>query len=148
MSLPEFNKDGDLPQGVYKATLKELLNRFSSGSPKRIVLAERLERVYQIALNTGHLARFIIFGSFITDKVDPNDVDIFILMDNDFDYSKVKGETRLLFDNNIAQTHFGCSVFWMRRISVLNGEDKTIRYWQVKRDGTYRGIIEIIKEKS
>ena len=61
MSLPEFNENGDLPPGIHKTTLGELLNRFSSGSPKRMVLALRLKRIYQIALDTGHLARFIIF---------------------------------------------------------------------------------------
>jgi len=146
MSLPEFNENGDLPRGIHKATLKELSNRFGSSSPQRRLLALRLERIYRIALDTECLARFIIFGSFITEKPNPNDVDIFMLMEDDFDFSKATSETRLLFDHNMAQSHFGCSVFWIRRLSALGGEDATIGYWQIKRDGTYRGIVEIIEE--
>jgi len=146
MSLPEFNEHGDLPPGIHKTNLNELLNRFSTGSPKRMVLALRAERIYRIALDTGCLARFIIFGSFITEKANPNDVDVFMLMDDDFDFSKVTGETRLLFDHNLAQSHFGCSVFWIRRLAALGGEDEAIGYWQIKRDGTFRGIVEITEE--
>jgi len=146
MSLPACNENGDLPPGIHESSLNELLNRFSTGSPMRIVLGLRLKRIYQIALDTGHLARFIIFGSFITEKADPNDVDVFMLMDDDFDLSKVTGETRFLFDHSLAQSYFGCSVFWVRRLAALGGEDETIGYWQIKRDRTYRGIVEIMEE--
>lgn len=146
MSIPEFNESGDLPRGIHTTTLNDFFNRFSSGSPQRMVLALRLERIYRIAIETGCLARFIIFGSFITEKSNPNDVDVFMLMDDNFDYSKVAGEARLLFDHNMAQSHFGCSVFWIRRLSAFGGEDETIGYWQIKRDGTFRGIVEIIEE--
>lgn len=148
MSLPEFNEHGDLPPGIHKATLNEILSRFGSDSTTRKVLGLRLKRIYQIALDTGHLARFIIFSSFITEKADPNDVDVFMLMDDDFDFSKATGETRFLFDHNLAQSHFGCSVFWVRRLAALGGEDETIGYWQIKRDKTYRGIVEITEEQS
>jgi hypothetical protein len=39
----------------------------------------RLERIYNIAWATGHLARCVVFGSFVTAKLVPNDVDIFLL---------------------------------------------------------------------
>ena len=146
MSLPAFNEFGDLPAGIHKTTFDKFLFRFASTSPKRKILALRLERIYQIALETGLLVRFIVFGSFITEKVNPNDVDVFMLMDDDFDFSKMMGETRLLYDHNLAQSHFGCSVFWVRCESAFEGEEETIGYWQIKRDGTYRGIVEIIKE--
>lgn len=33
-----------------------------------VAVGERLERIYHVAAATGHLARFIVFGSFVTDK--------------------------------------------------------------------------------
>lgn len=44
----------------------------------------------------------------------PNDVDIVITMDDDFDVSVLKGEIALPFDHVVAQTVFGASVFWVR----------------------------------
>lgn len=146
MLLPHFTESGDLPLGVHGATLSEVLKRFGDISPKRKILARRLERIYRLASTTGKIARFIVFGSFITSKLEPNDVDVFILMDDSFNISQLSGEPRLLFDHATAQDYFGCSVFWMRRIAALNGEQTTIGHWQTKRDGSKRGIVEIISE--
>ena len=74
---PGFDGNGDLPVGIYQATLDEVVDHFGVGSLQRRVVAQRLVRIYDLASGTGHLARFIIFGSFITAKPDPNDVDIF-----------------------------------------------------------------------
>ena len=51
-----------------------------------------------------------------------------------------------LFDHLAAQTHFGASVFWLRRFAALFGEQSAVEDWQVKRGGGQRGIIEIIAE--
>lgn len=40
--------------------------------------------MYALAKASGHLARFIVFGSFVTAKPAPNDVDIFLLMSDSF----------------------------------------------------------------
>jgi hypothetical protein len=89
------------------------------------------------------LARFVVFGSFVTGKLEPNDVDIFMIMDDNFDVSRLSHESRLLFDHTAAQTHFGCSLFWVRRLAALAGEQAALEDWQIKRDGTKRGIVEI-----
>ena len=92
------------------------------------------------------MARFIVFGSFVTAKPDPNDVDVFLLMENSFDVARVPDETRLLFDHTEAQAHFGASVFWLRRLAAFGGEAQAVGFWQLKRDGTERGIVEIVPE--
>lgn len=106
----------------------------------------RLERVYELVAATGHMKRFIVFGSFVTTKPEPNDVDVFLLMDDAFDVGQVTGETRLLFDHAAAQAHFGASVFWLRRLAALGGEQATVEHWQIRRDGGLRGIVEIVPE--
>src|SRR6185295_3912021 len=95
---PPLNGAGDLPTDIHSATLAEVIERFGTSSPRRALIARRLARIYSLVRNTGGLARFIIFGSFITAKAEPNDVDIFLLMDDAFDVSKVRGEAAILFD--------------------------------------------------
>lgn len=146
MSLPDFTATGDLPFGVYMASLAETVSRFGTGSYRRKLLAMRLERIYQIAAQTGYLARFVVFGSFITEKYEPNDVDVFMIMDDNFDMGSLADEARLLFYHGTAQDHFGCSVFWVRRLAAIGGEEAAIGDWQLKRDGTERGIVEITGE--
>jgi hypothetical protein len=103
-----------------------------------------LERIYRLAGSTGHLARLIVFGSFITAKIEPNDVDIFLLMDDSFDVRQVSPEASLVFDHAAAQNLLGASVFWIRRAAALGGEEATIAHWQLKRDGGKRGIVEVL----
>jgi hypothetical protein len=146
MSLPPLNKHGDLPLGVHRATLQETIERFGKGSTKRQALSLRLERIHHLATNTAQLSRFVVFGSFITAKPEPNDVDVFMIMENSFDVGQLTGELRLLFDHTVAQNHFGGSVFWVRKLAALGGEQTAIEHWQIKRDGNQRGIVEIISE--
>ena len=145
-SLPPLGKDGDLPPGIYRVTLRETLRRFGTGSRQRVAVAQRLERIYPLVIGTDQLARFVMFGSFVSAKIEPADVDVFLLMKDTFDVGQVTGETRVLFDHAVAQAHFGASVFWLRRVAALGGEEQTIAWWQIKRDGTRRGIIEIVEE--
>lgn len=146
MALPAFNDHGDLPPGVYQATLSETLARFGQGSIQRSAVADRLGRLYSLADSTGQLARFVVFGSFITAKDDPRDVDVILLMEEAFDLSAVTGEAALVFQHIDAEAHFGASVFWSRRSGAFGGEQAMIEYWQVRREGGQRGIVEIVKD--
>lgn len=146
MRLPPFTETGDLPVGIHRASLRETLEHFGTETLKRKILALRLERIYRLASETAHLARFVVFGSFVTAKPEPNDVDVFMIMEDSFDVGQFTGEARRLFDHASAQDYFGCSVFWVRHLAALNGEQATIEHWQIKRDGSQRGIVEIISE--
>lgn len=147
MPLPDFTESGDLPAGVHRAAAAEVIARFGGGSDRRKLLALRLKRVYSIAGNTGHLLRFVVFGSFVTNKPQPNDVDVFMIMNDVFDFGSLSGEARLLFEHAPAQDFFGCSVFWVRRMAAMGGEQAALEDWQIKRDGTSRGIVEIVGDQ-
>ncbi|MCP4360610.1 MAG: hypothetical protein GY796_21590 [Chloroflexi bacterium] len=142
----EFNEHGDLPPGIYQASLSDVLAHFGEQTPTRRILGQRLERIYHLTVQTSHLARFIIFGSFVTDKPNPGNVDVFILMENSFNAGKLDSETRMVFDHVYTQNAMGASIFWIRRLAALGGKTATIAHWQMKRDGTERGIVEVIAD--
>jgi hypothetical protein len=148
MPLPELTDFGELPAGVHRASVQETLDRFGVGLAQRVAVEERLERIYRLAATTGHLARFVVFGSFVTDKPEPNDVDVFLVMDDAFDGDALQGESAVLFDHAAADAHFGASVFWVRRLAAFGGEQGMVEYWQARRGGGRRGIIEIVEESS
>ncbi len=145
---PEFDDNGDLPVGIYQATLAEVLQHFGTGSLRRHLVGQRLERIYKLAKSTGQVARFIVFGSFVTAKPDPGDVDIFMLMENSFDSNQVRGEAAIIFDHLAVQNVEGASVFWIRRLAAIGGEQEALQHWQIKRDNTQRGIVEVISDDS
>jgi hypothetical protein len=144
MALPEFDESGELPEGIHLASLGEVVARFGVGGAQRRAVCGRLERIYELAKATGGLGRFVIFGSFVTSKPAPNDVDIILIMRDDFDLSACGGESRLLFEHAQAERSFGASVFWIRPALLLSEiADEFIAHWQMKRDGTRRGIVEV-----
>lgn len=145
---PEFDNNGDLPVDIYPATLTEILQHFGTGTVRRDLLGQRLERIYTLANSTGKVARFIVFGSFVTAKQSPNDIDIFLLMDDSFDVDHVYGEAALIFDHQEAQNILGASIFWIRKLAAISGEQEAVEYWQIKRDDTRRGIVEVIHNDS
>jgi hypothetical protein len=146
MPIPAFTASGDLPLGVHPAALPEVLARLGGGTAQRRAVALRLQRVYNTARGTGALARFVIFGSFVTDKPDPNDLDVFLVMEDHFRPGQLTGEAIALFDHLQADVQFGASVFWTKRSGIIGDEQSAIGYWQIKRDHTYRGIIEVVEE--
>jgi hypothetical protein len=122
----------------------EVLEHFGMGTLQRRAVARRLQRIYELARGTDQLARFIVFGSFVTGKAEPNDVDIFMLLEDAFDSEEVAGEAAIIFDHAGAQNYEGASIFWIRRMAAIDGEQAALEHWQIKRDGTRRGIVEII----
>jgi hypothetical protein len=147
-TLPAFNDEGDLPPGVYRATLSEVLGRFGQGTVQRCAVAVRLNRIYQLVTSTGQLAHFVVFGSFVTAKAEPNDVDIVLIMEDSFNLASVTGEAAMVFQHMEADAHFGASVFWTKRSGAIGGEQAMIEYWQARREGGRRGIVEIVREGS
>ena len=48
MPLPDFNTDGDLPIGMYLASLDEVIDRFGKSTSQRAKIAERLKRIHSL----------------------------------------------------------------------------------------------------
>jgi hypothetical protein len=143
-ALPPLNASGDLPPGVYRVPLPEVVARFGGPSAQRVLCTQRLLHVYDLAQRAGHVERFIIFGTSVTAKPDPADVDILLVMRDDFRSEACPLESLGLFDHAVAQARYGASLFWIRP-SLLFGEtvDTFIAHWQRKRDGSRRGIVEV-----
>ncbi len=144
MTFPEFNENGDLPVGIYEATLQEVLDHFGQGSLQRQLVASRLKKIYNLVKITGKLSRFVIYGSFITSKENPNDVDVFLVMNDDFTKDDYKGDVLRIFEHLQTENKMKASIFWMLEMSVAVNEKIFIEGWQNTRDNTKRGIVEVI----
>jgi hypothetical protein len=77
--IPEFNEDGYLPPGIRPATLEEVAARFGQESEVRRNQMESLRWLVDLARGAG-VQRLVVNGSFVSDKLDPNDVDCVLLI--------------------------------------------------------------------
>ena len=145
MPLPELNAEGDLPPGIHTATLEEVDARFGGDSPERLAATACLKKVHRLAHATGCVSRFVVFGSYVTSKPRPNDVDIVLVMQDNFRPHMCDDEMRNLLDHREAQEEFGASVFWIRPAHLIaETVDDFLAYWQTNRDQGQRGIVEVI----
>lgn len=94
MPLPDFEATGDLPPGVHRAKLQEVLERFGAESGPRGMGTRHVVHVYELAQSTRYVQRFIIFGSYVTAKPEPNDVDVVLVMDDAFRLAECPVEAR------------------------------------------------------
>jgi hypothetical protein len=98
---------------------------------QRRLLAQRLQRIFSIAQSTGYLKHFVLFSSFITNKPEPNDIDVFLIMTNAFEPNKVVGESKIVFNHMGAENYEGASIFWIRKEAAIGGEQAMIEHWQM-----------------
>jgi hypothetical protein len=91
----------------------------------------------------GKLCRVFIWGSFVTAKPAPRDLDILLIMDKDFEVQRIAPPAQEVFDSIQAKLRFESDVFWARS-SI--GED-TLKIWletyQLSRNFRKRGIVEL-----
>ena len=67
-----------------------------------------------------------------------------LVMRDDFDVQACDEESQKLFDHPRAAATFGASVFWIRPVLlVLETLEEFIAHWQITRDQTRRGIVEV-----
>ena len=88
--LPSFDDIVNLPTGIHLCSVEELVARFGVGSEERETQISELLHFIEAARSTG-VRRLLVNGSFVTDKLAPNDVDVVFLPGYDYP----KGERRL-----------------------------------------------------
>jgi hypothetical protein len=76
--IPPFTDSGVLPPGVHAATLDEVERRFGGGSELRRTQMESVRWMIDLARRAG-VQRIVLNGSFVTDILEPNDVDCVLL---------------------------------------------------------------------
>jgi hypothetical protein len=93
--IPNFCDDGYLPEGLHTATEAEVTFRFGSGPQRRRRLILRLRRWLELSRLT-RAQRFLVDGSFVTAKQEPNDIDAVVLLADDFEQQIATGSDAAL----------------------------------------------------
>jgi predicted nucleotidyltransferase len=141
--LPDLTAEGDLPPGVHAADRQEFESRFGRSSPRRVWLSSRFRELVELAAVTGKLRRVFVWGSFVTAKPVPKDLDILLIMDDDFEVEGIAVEAQAVFDSVRARLLFESDVFWAR----ASIGDEILQLWletyQTSRSFRKRGIVEL-----
>jgi len=64
--IPDYNIDGNLPEGIYLVEEEEFINHFSSNSARRKWLGDRMRELLALIKSTGQCIRNPWAGRFRT----------------------------------------------------------------------------------
>lgn len=141
-TIPDFGSDGYLPAGIWACTEPEATFRFGSSSPRRRRLVIRLRRWIELGRMVG-AKRLLLDGSFVTAKVDPEDVDAVIDLPPMFSVMVDQGV--------VAALELEQMILTRRPEELFAAEDDSD--WQAwceyftrtrEADGRRKGILEIV----
>ena len=90
MPIPSLNADGLLPPGIHDATLDEIRVRFGAfqQSDQRPRLLAKLIELVNAMQSSALFESLLIDGSFATDKLRPNDIDILAALRRGHDFQR------------------------------------------------------------
>ena len=133
--IPDFTDTGYLPPGVYPATLDEIAARFGLQSEIRRAEMESIRWLVDLARSAG-VSRIILNGSFVTDIMEPNDVDCVLLIESEFPTDAASA----------AELNSGLPFLEIKLVGIEDFNIYVNRVFASDRQGIPKGMVEIIYE--
>ena len=131
--IPRFDESGFLPPGVYPATLDEVQARFGRQSELRRVQMESVRWMVELAVRAG-VQRIVLNGTFVTDIMEPNDVDCALLIGRGYPADAI-AEAELKAGLPFLDIAFARQADFDEFVGEVFAEDRL---------GTSKGMIEVI----
>ena len=141
MPLPPFGPEGDLPEGLHQVSIAEFFAYFGSETPQRVRLAARLQQVFDLVRPYAIVARVIVWGSFVSAKPDPADIDLLWVTLPTFDRGRLPIPVDTLFDPVLAKRLYGIDVLSVPEGSTLL--PTLLDGLAITRAFTRRGLVEV-----
>ena len=107
MPIPDFDDEGYLPPGFHNATLREVTDRFGPGSAAREGQTELLRQIVAAAEGYLTIKRVLIWGSFVTSKLETNDLDYSIVASVSHKRADIHEAHKQFFIPAVARMHYG-----------------------------------------
>ena len=130
--IPPFDDSGFLPLGVHPATLAEIEARFGRESELRRGQMESVRCMVDLAARAG-VQRIVLNGSFVTDIMEPNDVDCALLLAADYPREAASSEELIK----------GLPFLEILRVEQQEFDRLVHRFFATDRHGLGKGMIEI-----
>lgn len=145
-SIPDFDKNDNLPPGIYEVSLQEIKKRFT-WTDRRKQLFKGLKGAIDNLIK-ANVKGVWIDGSFITSKDDPNDIDGCWQSDKDVDADKLDP---VFLDMNppreAMKRKYGVD-FLISGVLISDSPGNTIEeFFQIDRDGNKKGILLFISKE-
>ncbi|HEY7424785.1 MAG TPA: hypothetical protein VH682_11195 [Gemmataceae bacterium] len=160
MAIPDLNEHGLLPVGIHDCMFSELEVRFGqnqwvtdtqSHSPREVLCQQRGKLCASLKGYLAELRRVgldvevLVDGSFVTEKPDPNDIDLIVVFpaDHDFSRSLPLREYNLLSKRRLRESGYLFDLFVVARGDT--GFQTAVRLFQMvrNREDLTKGLLRV-----
>lgn len=146
MPLPGFNGDADglFPPGIHAASRASVAARLGTGSAARERQSELLGQIVEAATAYPTIKRVLVWGSFASTKLEPNDLDYSVVVSVDHDLTRIASEHNRFFVPFDARLFYGVDKsFLVIKDYPLEEYVERLDFLCRDRQKRPRGIIEI-----
>lgn len=146
MPIPGFTQQGVLPNDIYDCSFEEMesvFGRFQS-TDCRIHLTKKLKDYIDELKKSGFGIELIIDGSYVTKKDNPEDIDLILVLAEDFNYSSgIKPFEYNLTSNKALKRIYGFDVFTEKK--GTDRYNRRIEFFQKVRENPdiNKGLLRI-----
>jgi len=130
--IPDFLENGYLPPGIYRAQLDEIEGRFGVASEIRRAQFQSIQWLIPLCVEAG-IARLVLNGSYVSDILEPNDVDCILL----------QGPAYNEQSNAAAQLEEGLPFLSIQIVQDAAFEYLTRTFFGTDRGGAPKGLVEV-----
>jgi predicted nucleotidyltransferase len=124
-------------------SLDEFAKQYGVSTPRRQFLFNQARMVISLLRATGQVKRAFVFGSFVSEKPNPNDVDFFVAMAEGFTTSHLKGKIAEVFQNEVCRIRYGVDLFWVTEAIGESRIQDMLDVFSRDRQQRYNPIVEI-----
>lgn len=142
--LPELDAEGNLPAAIHAASLAEVVQRFGTRGEAREGFGRLLTDVVNAAKLYPTIKRVLVWGSFVSAKAEPRDLDYSVVVSVDHRGSLVAAEHRRFLVPVDARAYYGIDKGYFAIPDYpLEHYQSRLEFMLQRRDGGARGIVEI-----
>jgi len=136
--VPEFNKYGNLPAGIYKSSITCIEKRFGLDSQKGISLFKDFHNFLElITLFKTNIKRLILDGSFVTSKESPGDIDCIMIIEDNFRFTP-EVVKKLCGSKKLYNIHL-----FMFEEKNIESYREILNFFSKDRDLKSKGLVEV-----
>lgn len=125
------------------ASLDDLRIRFGTSTPRRQFLFRQLEIVIDGLRGTRSLKQVYLFGSFVSGKASPNDVDLLVVMKAGFSTTQLDRKVLELFQHDVCRIRYHADLFWVTEAVGNARIEDLLEVFSRDREGRAQSVIEV-----
>lgn len=144
MPIPPLTDDGLLPHGVHDCTLDEIKSSFGPYGRRRTLFLRLVEFV-EAAEKSGLVAEIIVDGSFVTNALEPGDIDLALAIVERKDTGLLRPSEYNAISRRRVKKKFDFDILAAPADSP-EFQNHVEFFFQVKnRPGTTKGVLRVIR---